>query len=143
VSQSWSATGRPSISSCSVRKSIPIVERLASAYASSTKREMSDVLPTPASPTQRSLNVVLYVPPSVGRGSSEGLSFCLASVATSHSSREYSTPDADSTIPSARWSELESAALALWPSSDAPAYGRNESPLIVLCSQRSCVLSRT
>eukprot|EP00964_Phaeocystis_antarctica_P016686 scaffold9181_cov40-Phaeocystis_antarctica.AAC.2 len=68
---------------CVALKSTPMVLLFVLEKVSSTNRVMRHVLPTPASPTTSSLNVVEYWPPGVGSGSCDGLSFCLASVATS------------------------------------------------------------
>ena len=43
----------------------PMVDLLVEEYVSSTKRVIRHVLPTPASPTTSSLNVVEYWPPGV------------------------------------------------------------------------------
>ena len=87
---------------------------------SSTKRVMRQVLPTPASPTTSSLNVVEYWPPGVGSGSCDGLSFCLASVATSQNVFTCSKPAVVSRLPPKMMSDEESMAHAVWPASAQP-----------------------
>ena len=90
----------------------PMVDLLVEEYVSSTKRVIRHVLPTPASPTTSSLNVVEYWPPGVGSGSCDGLSFCLASVATSQKVSTCSKPAVVSRLPGGwKWVSLDFGAV--------------------------------